>query len=145
MDNSRFQTPLFTYRNIPRREGLTVEQSLASLDRGVNRHPHLRRSPSFPRRTSEAHFPTHPNLRRRIPTHANLRPPRTHHPTNPNPTSPPSPPSIFTLGGAGNASIAAVWSSNSTCVYTPSVRRMSLCRARSGPFSGSLRLVPDWK
>jgi hypothetical protein len=36
MDNSLFQTPLFTYRNFPRREGLTVEQSLASLDRGVS-------------------------------------------------------------------------------------------------------------
>ncbi len=35
MDNSLFQVPLFTYRNFPRREGLTVEQSLASLDRGV--------------------------------------------------------------------------------------------------------------
>ena len=36
LDNSLFQTPLFTYRNFPRREGLTVEQSLASLDRGVS-------------------------------------------------------------------------------------------------------------
>jgi hypothetical protein len=36
MDNSPFQVPLFTYRNFPRREGLTVEQSLASLGRGVS-------------------------------------------------------------------------------------------------------------
>lgn len=35
MDKCPFQVPLFTYRNFPRREGLTVEQSLASLGRGV--------------------------------------------------------------------------------------------------------------
>jgi hypothetical protein len=35
MDNSLFPVPLFTYRNFPRREGLTVEQSLASLGIGV--------------------------------------------------------------------------------------------------------------
>jgi len=35
MENSPFQVPLFTYRNFPRREGMTVEQALASLGWGV--------------------------------------------------------------------------------------------------------------
>ncbi len=35
MDNGLFVMAIYTYRDFPRREGLTVEQSLASLDRGV--------------------------------------------------------------------------------------------------------------
>jgi hypothetical protein len=35
MDNSPFPVPLFTYRNFPRREGLTVEQSLGGLGKVV--------------------------------------------------------------------------------------------------------------
>jgi hypothetical protein len=35
MENGVFKVPIFTYRNFPRREGMTVEQSLASLGRGV--------------------------------------------------------------------------------------------------------------
>ncbi len=35
MDNGLFQVPIYTYRNFPRREGLTVEQSLASLGKGI--------------------------------------------------------------------------------------------------------------
>ena len=35
MDNGLFQVPIFTYRNFRRREGLTVEQSLASLGKGI--------------------------------------------------------------------------------------------------------------
>jgi hypothetical protein len=35
MENGLFEVPIFTYRNFPRREGVTVEQSLASLGRGV--------------------------------------------------------------------------------------------------------------
>jgi hypothetical protein len=35
MDNSAFNVPIYTYRNFPRRSGLTVEQSLAGLGRGI--------------------------------------------------------------------------------------------------------------
>ena len=35
MHNGLFKVPIYTYRNFPRREGLTVEHSLASLGRGV--------------------------------------------------------------------------------------------------------------
>jgi len=35
MDNGAFMVPIYSYRNFPRREGLTVEQSLSGLGRGV--------------------------------------------------------------------------------------------------------------
>jgi hypothetical protein len=35
MDNGLFQVPIYTYRNFPRRDGLTVEQSLASLGKDI--------------------------------------------------------------------------------------------------------------
>jgi hypothetical protein len=35
MDNGAFQVPIYTYRNFPRRSRLTVEQSLASLGKGI--------------------------------------------------------------------------------------------------------------
>ena len=35
MDNSAFNVPIYTYRNFPRRSGLTVEQSLAGLGKGI--------------------------------------------------------------------------------------------------------------
>lgn len=35
MDNGLFKVPIYTYRNFPRREGLTVEQSLAGLGKGI--------------------------------------------------------------------------------------------------------------
>jgi hypothetical protein len=67
MDNSLFQTPLFTYRNFPRREGLTVEQSLASLDRGVSADTD-QRSPF-----SSGHRPIRPIqvIRRRVSANVN--------------------------------------------------------------------------
>ncbi len=36
MDNGLFKVPIYTYRNFPRREGLTVEQSLASLGSSIS-------------------------------------------------------------------------------------------------------------
>jgi hypothetical protein len=35
MDNELFKVPIYTYRNFPRRSGLTVEQSLAGLGKGI--------------------------------------------------------------------------------------------------------------
>jgi hypothetical protein len=35
MDNGMFKVPIYTYRNFPRRSGLTVEQSLAGLGKGI--------------------------------------------------------------------------------------------------------------
>ena len=35
IDNGAFKVPIYTYRNFPRRSGLTVEQSLAGLGKGV--------------------------------------------------------------------------------------------------------------
>jgi len=35
MNNGLFDVPIYTYRNFPRRSGLTVEQSLAGLGRGI--------------------------------------------------------------------------------------------------------------
>ena len=35
MDNGAFEVPIYTYRNFPRRSGLTVEQSLAGLGKGI--------------------------------------------------------------------------------------------------------------
>ena len=35
MDNGLFKVPIYTYRNFPRRSGLTVEQSLAGLGKGI--------------------------------------------------------------------------------------------------------------
>ena len=35
MDNGAFKVPIYSYRNFPRRSGLTVEQSLAGLGKGI--------------------------------------------------------------------------------------------------------------
>ncbi|MCU0980581.1 MAG: hypothetical protein MUF25_15635, partial [Pirellulaceae bacterium] len=35
MHNEAFEVPIYTYRNFPKREGLTVEQSLAGLGKGI--------------------------------------------------------------------------------------------------------------
>jgi hypothetical protein len=45
--NGLFEVLIFIYRNLPRREGLTVEQSLASLGRGVTADIRSLRCPHF--------------------------------------------------------------------------------------------------